>query len=418
MRSPVAVPRIVSSAVSSVVVLALAGCPAAPPAEGQAAKAEKGEAKGKGKAEDGQEKDAPAAAASGTPVSAQPVTPEGGEVTVDGFTWTLPRGLSKPPAVPADNPMSTAKVKLGHALFMDKRLSVDGSRSCYSCHQNELGNADGRALALGAGDKPLTRNTPTIWNVAYHEALYWDGRAASLEAQALGAWKGGNMGVGEEGLAAKAAEVGALEEYAAQFREVFALKEGDAVTPNHVAQALSAYERTLLCGDTTYDKGTLSDAQLRGWDLFRGKAQCTACHNGENFSDGLYHGVGIGYDDKGAPIGTEDVGRGKPANDPAMNGKFRTPTLRNVAKTAPYFHDGSAKTLRDAVTTMASGGNPVAPGWDALLTNKGLTDAEIDDVVAFLEALNCPGQLEVIGDQTVAGIPEVAAAEPAAPAPG
>jgi cytochrome c peroxidase len=330
-------------------------------------------------------------------------------VIVDGYTWALPRGLSKPPTAPADNPMSAAKVTLGHALFMDKRLSVDGSRSCYSCHQNELGNADGRKLALGAGDKPLTRNTPTIWNVGYHEALYWDGRAASLEAQALGAWKGGNMGVGEEGVAAKAAEIGALEAYAASFREVFGLKEGDAVTPMHVAQALSAYERTLLCGDTAYDKGTLDAAPLRGLELFNGKAQCTACHNGEQFSDGLYHGVGVGYDDKGAPIGAEDVGRGKPANDPAMNGKFRTPTLRNVSKTAPYFHDGSAATLRDAVALMASGGNAAAPGHDALLTNKGLTDAEIDDVVAFLEALACPGALEVIGDQTIAGIPEAAA---------
>ena len=111
----------------------------------------------------------------------------------DGWTHTSRlAGLSAPPAVPDSNPMGKEKIALGHRLFMDKRLSKDGSRSCYSCHLNEYGNTDGQAKALGAGDKPLTRNSPTIWNVAYHSELYWDGRAKSLEAQALGAWRGGN----------------------------------------------------------------------------------------------------------------------------------------------------------------------------------------------------------------------------------
>jgi len=335
--------------------------------------------------------------------------PEGGAGEAEGYAWSVPRGL-KAPAVPEDNPMSAAKVALGHQLFFDKRLSVDGTRSCYSCHQNELGNADGRARALGPGDKLLARNTPTIWNVAYHAELYWDGRAGSLEKQMIGAWKGGNMAVGD-GLAAKAAEIGALPEYRGQFREVFGLGEGEAVTPELVAKAVSAYERTLLCGDSAWDRNALEPAALRGWELFRGKAACATCHSGDNFADGQYHRVGVGV-----PEGGEggDPGRFDASKAEADRYKFRTPTLRNVGRTAPYFHDGSVADLRAAVQLMAAGGERRVPELDANLADRGLTDAEIDDLVAFLRALDCPGSLEVIGDQKVAGIPEPGGAAPAA----
>ena len=341
----------------------------------------------------------------------------GADKTEQEFAWTLPEGLSEAPKVPEDNPMSTAKVALGHTLFMDKRLSGDGSRSCYSCHQNELGNADGRAKALGAGDKPLGRNSPTIWNVGYHEhGLYWDGRAPSLEKQAIGAWKGGNMGVGADKLDAKAKEIGALPEYAAQFKSVFGLADDAPVEPKHVAQALSAYERTLLCGDTDFDKGEMDDAAKRGWDLFRGKASCTTCHSGDNFSDGGYHSVGLAYDVSGALREGADIGRGKPAADEVFNYTFRTPTLRNVTKTAPYFHDGRESSLEEVVRFMAAGGNAKAPGLDLNMRDRQLSDAEAADVVAFLGALECPGTLDVIGDQKVAGIPQ--GADPASvPAP-
>ena len=322
------------------------------------------------------------------------------------WEWSLPKGLSEPPAAPKDNPMTAAKVALGHQLFMDKRLSGDGSRSCYSCHQNELGNADGRKLALGAGDKQLTRNTPTIWNVAYHpNGLYWDGRAPSLEKQMLGAWKGGNMGAGDD-LDAKAKEVGALPEYATQFAEVFGLATGDAVTPDHVAQAISAYERTLLCGDTKFDKGELDEAQQRSWELFRGKASCSTCHAGDNFTDAKYHDVGLSHDESGNLLADADVGHGKPSGDEANNYKFRTPTLRNVTKTAPYFHNGSVAELAQVVKYMGAGGNAKAPGIDENLRDTQLSDEEVADIVAFLGALECPGGLEVVGDQSVAGIPE------------
>lgn len=320
------------------------------------------------------------------------------------FAWQLPRGL-KAPVVPADNPMTAEKVALGHKLFFDKRLSVDGSRSCYSCHQNELGNADGRVKALGPGDKVLARNTPTIWNVAYHAELYWDGRAKSLEKQMIGAWKGGNMGVGEPGLAAKAAEIGALPEYRDAFTRIFAVAEGAAVTPEQVAAAVSAYERTLLCGDSAWDTNSLDEPAKRGWELFRGKAACTGCHTGDNLSDGLFHRVGVGVPESGDE---GDKGRFDASKADADKFKFRTPTLRNVARTAPYFHDGSVADLETAVKLMAAGGNRKINDLDANLLDRGLTEGELADLVAFMKALDCPGKLEVIGDQTVAGIPEAA----------
>ncbi|MDC0717554.1 cytochrome-c peroxidase [Nannocystis bainbridge] len=339
---------------------------------------------------------------------ARPAEPAPEPAPVEEYAWELPQGM-RAPEVPADNPMTAAKVELGHQLFMDKRLSVDGTRSCYSCHQNELGNADGRAKALGPGDKLLARNTPTIWNVAYHTAHYWDGRAASLEKQAIGAWKGGNMAVGEDKLAAKAAEIGALPEYAPAFAREFGLEAGEPVLPEHVAKALSAYERTLLCGATAWDKNSMNEAQQRGWELFRGKGSCTTCHSGDNFSDDLYHKMGIGLSDAGEG---PDKGRMDATKDPADLYKFRTPTLRNVTRTAPYFHDGSVTDLRAAVKTMAGG--PKRPDLDPNYADRNLSDAEIDDLVAFLGALDCPGSLATIGDQSVPGI--TSPAQPAAPA--
>ncbi len=324
----------------------------------------------------------------------------GGEES-PAWAWKLPAGIAEAPSVPTDNPMTQEKVALGHQLFMDKRLSVDGSRSCYSCHQNQHGAADGRKTALGAAGKELSRNSPTIWNVALHKELYWDGRAPSLEAQAIGALKGGNMGLGET-LADKAAELGALPEYKDAFAKVFALAADAKIEPDHVAKALSAYERTLLCGDTGYDKQELSEAQKRGQTLFMGKAACITCHNGPNLSDGIYHVTGIGID---ASDENADLGRFTVSQDAAQKHAFKTPTLRNVSNTGPYFHDGSAQTLEDAVKLMAGGGNPqdgLTP--DPLLLDRNLSDEEVKDIAAFLGATACPGALEVIGDQTADGI--------------
>ncbi len=326
------------------------------------------------------------------PAPAPPAAAKAPDGASPGFAWKLSAGIASPPAVPADNPMTPAKVALGEKLFFDARLSVDGSRSCYSCHDDRCGNADCLPKAVGAGGKPLPRNTPTIWNVAFRTSLYWDGRAPSLEKQAIGALKGGNMGLGA-GLADKAAEIGRLPEYAGAFAEVFGLEAGQAVTPEHVAAALSAYERTLLCGDTAFDRKAMTPAAERGWRLFTGKAGCITCHSGQDLTDGRFHNVGIGVPPGGEPTEGADAGRMRVTKAAEDAFRFRTPTLRNVAKTAPYFHDGSVATLEQAVRIMAGGGRPV-PGRDPLLVDRKLSDAEIADLVAFLESLSCPGKLE------------------------
>ena len=163
----------------------------------------------------------------------------------------LPPVPEAPPALgslgaPKDNPQTAPKIRLGNLLFFDSRLSADGTRSCYSCHDNADGTGGHEALAVGVKGAKLPRHAPIMWNVAYLPKLYWDGRSDSLEAQMKGAWSGGNMGVGQDGLAAKAKEMGDRPEYKALFGAAF---PGESVTPDTIAKAVSAYERTLFCAD-------------------------------------------------------------------------------------------------------------------------------------------------------------------------
>jgi len=296
---------------------------------------------------------------------------------------------------PEDNPQTDEKIELGRQLFFDKRLSVDGSRSCYSCHQNEDGNGGHDPIAIGAQDKKLTRHSPVIWNVGYLPRLYWDGRSATLEEQGTAALAGGNMGVGKENLGKKAEEIAKIKGYKAQFEQVF---PGKGATPETIVQALSAYERTLVCSDTTYDRYAKGDhAQLnanqkRGLELFMGKGACVACHTPPFFStayivkDGAYFNVGVGFEGKKEE--EADVGRKKVTNTDTDFAAFKVPTLRNVSKSAPYFHDGSKATLEEAVRFMAKGGFKNAH-LSPLMTDKKLADDEIKAIVEFLGALDC-----------------------------
>lgn len=300
---------------------------------------------------------------------------------------------------PKDNPTTPAKVALGRQLFFDKSLSVDGTRACYSCHQNEDGTGGHDPTAIGAKNKPLSRHAPSLWNVAYLPRLYWDGRAGSLEAQAKGAWAGGNMGVGKDNLMDKADDIGEKPEYKAQFNAVF---PGVGASPDTIAQAISAYERTLFCADTAFDKffagdtSALNDEQKAGKDVFIGKGGCHSCHTPPMFSDayvngdGAYHNVGVGID--GKDESAIDVGRVKVSDNPSEWAAFKTPSLRNVSKTAPYFHDGSIAKLEDAVRFMARGGHP-NKGLDQKMMDKKLSDKEIEQLVAFLGSLDCNGTL-------------------------
>lgn len=339
-------------------------------------------------------KETPAAAATEKPKETKPAYPAVAEP---------PKSLGKL-KVPDNNPITPAKVALGNKLFFDKRLSVDGSRACYSCHQNEQGTGGKEPRAIGAKEKQLTRHSPVLWNVGYFPAFYWDGRAGSLEAQAKGAWGGGNMGVGKDNLQKKADEIGALPEYKQLFADAF---PGEGATADTIAMALASYERTLFCGDTAFDKfeagdqGALSDEQKKGWELFKAedKGNCAACHTPPFFSDaykaegGAYHNVGIGIE--GKKPDEVDVGRQKVTKSESDFASFKTPSLRNVTRTAPYFHDGSIATLEEAVNFMASGGYPnknLDPKLVKMKNNK-LADDELKAIIAFLGALECSGKL-------------------------
>jgi cytochrome c peroxidase len=329
-------------------------------------------------------------AAAPSPASASPGLPP----------LPAPPQVFGPPKTPATNPTTPAKVRLGQQLFFDKSLSVDGTRSCYSCHQNEDGTGGHEPKAIGAKNTPLPRHSPVLWNVGYLPKLYWDGRSDSLEAQAKAAWAGGNMGVGQDNLAAKAEEIGDKPEYKAAFAAVF---PGIGATPDSVVQAISAYERTLFCADTKLDRHLAGDTsaldsdQKAGLDLFIGKAACHSCHTPPFFSDayliedGSYHNVGVGI--SGKDPAAVDVGRQKVSENPSEWAAFKTPSLRNVSRSAPYLHDGSLSKLKDVVRFMAGGGFK-NPSLDPKMVDKQLTDDEIDKLVAFLGSLECTGSLE------------------------
>ena len=282
--------------------------------------------------------------------------------------------------VPADNPITLEKATLGWKLWFDKRLSGDGSRSCYGCHVNEKGLTDGVPLNTGAFEKKLTRHSPTLWNVGYQPHFYWDGRAATLEKQALAAWKLANLGAKDkekdEVRADIVARIGEL--YRDDFQKAF----GGPATEANTVQALATFMRTIVSRDTAFDRGQMSDGAKRGYEVFQ-KAKCTNCHAGVFLTDLQFHNVGIGMKAE-----KPDPGRFNVTKIEKDTGAFKTPTLRDVARSAPYFHDGSVATLEEAVKLMVGGGieNPYLDKVN--LQKQELKDAEIADLVEFLNSLS------------------------------
>ena len=285
-------------------------------------------------------------------------------------------------SIPADNPLTAEKAALGRQLFFDERLSVDGSRSCYSCHVCEHGLTDGLPKAIGPGNKQLPRSSPTLWNIGYHKEFYWDGRSPSLEKQAMAAWVGGNMGVGDK-TSEIVVKINALQGYKTQFQRVF---QSDA-TADNMMKAIAAYERTIISGNTAWDRWKAGDntaismSAYRGWNIFQA-IKCNNCHDGVLFTDQRYHNIGIGMDQK-----EPDPGRGKVTGKPEDTGAFKTPTLRDIAKSAPYFHDGSAKTLEEAVDIMLAGGKPNPYLDKQNLQPHKILPEQREDVLNFLRSL-------------------------------
>lgn len=295
-----------------------------------------------------------------------------------------PAGLPPVP-VPADNPLTPAKVALGEKLFFEPRLSGDGTLSCASCHRPEHYFTDGIPRSAGVGGQHSDRNSSTVLNAAYAPILLWDGRSNGLEDQVRypvthPREMNNTQQKVVEALTADPA-------YPPLFAEAF----GDgAVTWERVARAIASFERTLVSGSSPFDRHMAGDAQAlsaearRGFELFRGKAGCVQCHqySAESpfFSDFQYHNTGIGW------AGTPDLGRYELTKEREDKGRFRTPSLRNIARTAPYMHDGQMATLQDVVAYYARGGEP-NPFLDEKVQPLELSEGERADLVAFLESL-------------------------------
>jgi len=293
----------------------------------------------------------------------------------------LANGLLPPVPVPADNPQTDAKIRLGAQLYFDTRLSADNTISCATCHKPDAGWANHDATDTGIRGQVGGRNSGTILNSAHMRFQFWDGRAGSLEEQALGPIHNPiEMGETLENVVRK---LNAIPGYRAAFQEVFG-KEADT---DGIARAIASFERTIVTGPSPFDrylmgeKKAMSPEAVRGMDLFNGKAHCTPCHSGPAFSDQAFHNLGVGMDKPNPDLGREDF-----TKDPADRGKFKTPGLRNVALTHPYLHDGSEKTLLDVIELYDRGGVP-NPNLDPLMFPLKLTRQEEQDLVAFLEAL-------------------------------
>lgn len=291
--------------------------------------------------------------------------------------------MALPPTAPspADNPATPEKIALGKQLFFDPRLSGDNSKSCASCHLPEKAFSDALPRAKGLVGKELSRNTPTLLNVGFYSAYFWDGRAGSLEEQALFPIQSPDEM--NQDLPALEKELNAIPGYVAQFEAVF----GSPVTAANIAKALAAFQRTLVSGASPFDrylagdKSALSEEAQSGWELFRGAAGCIRCHNGPNFSDSKFYRLGTTFRDRG---------RGAITGEKRDFFAFRAPGLRDVARTAPYMHDGSMETLAQVVEFYYRGAPIQSP--DGLPLDiaplLGQSYSEISAIVAFLEALN------------------------------
>ena len=304
-------------------------------------------------------------------------------------TVSVPLGLL-PIEWPADNPYSPQKAELGRLLYFDKRLSSDNTVSCASCHSPEHAYTDGAPTAEGIRGQHGNRSAPSVLNRAYSLAQFWDGRAPTLEEQAKGPIANPiEMG---ETHASVAAKLNGIAGYRALFEKAFG--PGD-ITIDNVAKAIATFERTLLSGDSAYDrykagnKAVLSPAQIRGMDVFFNKAKCDQCHEGIVFTSNSYHNLGVGMDQP-----EPDVGRYKVTNDEHDWGAFKTPGLRDVALTAPYMHDGSLKTLGEVVEFYDKGGKP-NKNLDEKIKPLKLTDQQKKDLVEFLKSLSGQGWQKV-----------------------
>lgn len=287
---------------------------------------------------------------------------------------------------PADNVPNAARVGLGQRLFFDPRMSGDGNMSCATCHNPALGWSDAQPTARGVKSSVLGRASPTIFNTGYNTIQMWDGRKKSLEDQAMGPMQANvemNMDIGKLFL-----WISNSEGYRALFAKAY---PGEPINETTLSKAIASFERTVVSKDSAFDRWVKGDAQamtaqqVEGFKVFVGKGRCVACHSGANFTDNGFHNLGL------SSWGMEQPDMGRYAQKPveAMKGAFKTPTVREVARTAPYFHDGSAKTLMEVVEFYDHGG-VVRSNQSPNIRPLGLSPQEKQSLVAFLQGLSSP----------------------------
>lgn len=308
----------------------------------------------------------------------------------NAVTLKVPLGLPPVP-IPADNPITAEKIALGRKLYYDPILSVDNTIACASCHGPASGFADPKPFSVGAGGKAGGRHAPTVLNAAYNALQFWDGRAPSLEKQAEGPVQ--NPVEMANALPAVERKLMADAAYRAEFEKAFG---PGPITYEKVEQAIASFERTVISGNSPFDryfyggdKSALSPSARRGLEVFRNpkKGNCAACHTiGEKYAlltDNKFHNIGVGVQNDQP----KDLGRYNVTHNEADKGAFKTPTLRNIAKTAPYMHDGSLKTLKEAIDFYIGGGNSNPHLDKEIHALDFLTGQERADLKSFLDSL-------------------------------
>ncbi len=302
--------------------------------------------------------------------------------------WEAPLGLDGDfIVIPKDNPLTKEKVELGKLLFFDKRLSKNNTIACGNCHLPSVAFTDGQPVSTGIHRLQGRRSAPTSINRLFSTAQFWDGRAATLEAQSTGPF----VSPVEHGFTNHdelVAKLNTINGYQALFQQVF----HGPITKDRVGHAIASFQRTLLSGNSPYDRfdyegeeGAISPAAQRGLKLFLKKARCTRCHSGFNFTDEKFHNLGIDWDTDHI-----DLGRFTVTKNPEDIGAFKTPTLREISGTAPYMHDGRFATLRQVVEFYNKGGIK-NPHQDNTIIPLELTGPEKEDLVEFLQTLRGEG---------------------------
>lgn len=361
-----------------------------------------------------------------------------------GFQAQIPFGL---PAdlwnelIPADNPMTPNKIALGEKLYFDKRLSIDQTVSCATCHDPATALAEINAVGVGIQNKKGARNSPTVLNSMFNESQFWDGRAPTLEEQAkLPIINPIEMGMPDHAAVVK--RVSEIAEYQKEFADVFGK---DGITIDTIAKAIAAFERTQLSGNSPFDRfiagdqKAISEAAKRGWELFNGKARCISCHtfnaSSPFFSDFKFHNIGVAAKDQDFPKlarrarqvldadpkraeqlidemalspGFSELGRYLVTKQPKDIGAFKTSMLRDIELTAPYMHNGSEKTLLDVVIFYNKGGE-INPNLDGGMRPLKLSDPEMEDIVELMKTFTSDDtrrKVQSIKPQTRAPFPQ------------